>query len=567
MTQFVGFLPVREFTTVSGMPTHNLDSIAEDQTQGRAGIVSTPFAPPITYRQPTSTVHYTRSGMIVEFLAAFLYNRIHVSPRTLNLGNVIGVQKRDITVWNANFTPRTLDALVEENAEGIDVTNQTTPPLVFAALEEKTWNVQVSSEGPPTIDATLTWAFQGETPLAVHVTGSRLVIWSFFPTWEGGITETLEWKTDVITSPLGDEQRRSLRLAPRRGFKLQLIATDTERRYMELLCFTWGARNWAIPIWNDVQEILSSPRAGDLNIPCQTAGRDFRVGGLVLMRGGDAFTYESAEISAITSTGLDLVRPLQNDWPKYTKIYPIRTARFSEQPEITRLTDRAVSMSANFALMEPSDWPASGGAETHLGYPVFRVPPEESESLTQSYVRLLQTMDNGMSLPRFYDTANLGFTVQAHRWLLHGRPMQATMRSLLYYMRGQWKSVFVPTHYDDLTLVAITASTASSIDVAFVGYTQYGNQQPGRRDLMVTLTDGRVFFRRITGSSELDQGVERLGLSAPFGFELRPEMVQRISYMALCRLEADSVEIDHQTDSDGVAASRVVFRSIRDDIA
>jgi hypothetical protein len=566
MTQFAGFLPRHSFLTVDDQASVNLARVDNNQIQRLAGMNSRALVPPITYRQPTTTVHYARAGMVVEYLAAFLYNRIHVSPRTLALGNVVGIQKRDVTVWNANFTPRTLLSIDALNAEGITLANQSDPPLNFAALEEKTWTVQVSSEGPSTVDATLTWGFEGETPLPVHVTGSRLVIWSFFPTWEGGITESLEWKTNVLAGPLGDEQRRSLRLSPRRGFRLQLIATDTERRYMELLSFAWGSRNWAIPIWNDVQEILVAVAPGSTYIPCQTWGRDYHVDGLVLFRGKDAFTFEAAEIASVTSTGLNLKRPTQGDWGIYTKIYPIRTARFTQQPEISRLTDRAVSVNANFVVMEHSDWTPWAGSETHLGVPVFRVPPEESEPLTQSYVRLLQVIDNGMSIPRYFDTAGLGFTVQAHRWLMQGRIEQSTMRSLLYYLAGQWKTVYVPTHYDDLTIEAIVAPTASAIDVTWVGYTQYGNLQPGRRDVMISLWDGRVFFRRIMGSAELDQGLERISLSEPFGFELRPEMVKRISYMSLCRLESDLVEINHQTDSDGVADSRVVFRSVRDDI-
>lgn len=566
MTTFTGILPAKPFQGLDTRWTKNLDSISENQEAGKAWrTTSAPESTSRTSHLPIDVIHSSRVGTIYEMLYRFIYNRIHVSPQTLALGNVVGVQQRTITVWNAYFVPVTLNSLVPDNAEGITVTGQSDPPIVFSALQEKEWTVAVSTDGPPTIDASLTWNFDGVS-MAVTVTGSRLLVWSFFPDWSSGITETLEWKTDVLTGPLGDEQRRQLRLAPRRMFELQLIATDDERRYMDLLSFEWGARPWAIPVWNDVQELLAATVVGDTVVSVSTAGRDFYVGGLLLFRGEDAFTYESAEISAIDTYSITLTRTLQQAWAKGTKIYPLRTARFKEQPTQTRLTDRAVSSSASFLVMETSDWDVWEPSETHQGVPVFRLPPEESENLTQTYERILKSIDAQTSLPAYYDGASLAFTVQSHRWLLYGRSEQNLFRQLLYYLRGAFKSVFVPTHFDDMTLVANIAPTGSSLDINYVGYTQYGNMQPGRRDLMVQLRDGTVFFRRITGSAELGNGQERINVDTAFGVAITPDDVLRISYMARCRLTSDSIEIQHQTDSDGVANSTVQFRSIRDDI-
>lgn len=566
MASFTGILPKKVIATPDLRSTINIKSLAINQVQKRIFVKVVPGAGAYSALGPTYTQHSSYGGGVVEFLAAFIYNRMHITPRELALGNIIGVQQRDIFLWNAWLVPRTLTSLSKDNTEAIDITNQPDPPLVFLPLEEKNWKIQVSSEGPPTVDATLTWNFDSGEHLPAHITGTRIIIWSFYPTWEGGITETLEWKTNVIAGPLGDEQRRSLRISPRRSFQLQLIANDQERRYLDMLAFSWGSRNWAVPVWNDVQELQTTVQMGDQYVPCQTFGRDFRVGGLMLFRGDDAFSFETAEISQITEVGLTLDRPVLSGWPKYTKIYPVRSARFAEQPVVTRLTDQAVSVACNFQISEVSDWAPSPGDETYRGYPVFRLPTEETESLTSTYLRFLQTLDNGTGLPRYIDTANLALTAQAYRWLMFGRNEQAAMRSLLYYLKGQFRSVWVPTHSEDFVLARMIPFDSVAMDVEFVGYTQFGYLQPGRRDIMITLYDGRVFFRRITASQEISPGVERLAIDTALGFDLLPSMVYRISYMARCRLEADTVEIDHQTDSDGVAACRVVFRSVRDDL-
>ena len=51
-------------------------------------------------------------------------------------------------------------------------------PSVFAPLQEKTFNISVSVEGPPSIDATYTFEWDnGSYPY--RVTGERLVVLAF----------------------------------------------------------------------------------------------------------------------------------------------------------------------------------------------------------------------------------------------------------------------------------------------------------------------------------------------------------------------------------------------------
>jgi hypothetical protein len=72
-------------------------------------------------------------------------------------------------------------------------------------------------------------------------------------------------------------------------------------------------------------------------------------------------------------------------------------------------------------------------------------------------------------------------------------------------------------------------------------------------------------MRRLIGSTELDGRVERVGLDSALGVEVQPHQVARISWMNLMRFESDVQEIEHMTDSEGVAAWATAFREERDD--
>lgn len=492
------------------------------------------------------------------------YHRIHISPRQLDLGNVVSTQTSAVEVWNAYLEPRTLTTIAGQQ-EGIELSGQPVAPLLFSCLQERQWQVSVTPDGSPVLDTALAWRFDNGAEAALRITANRIIAWAFAPDWGEGITETLTWATDILQSESGAEQRRAIRLAPRREFEAPMLVEGRERQLLDLALFGWGARVWALPIWPDVQLLQVGVPSGATAITCSTAGRDFYAGGMAMLRGESALASEVVEVLSVTPTGLTLKRATQQDWPAGSRLYPARPAQMMEQSSGERLTDRADRIDARFLIMEASDWPAVMPATLYRGFPVLEERPDESEDLTRAYQRLLLELDSGSSLPLLTDTAQRAFPVMQHRWQLAGRSAQSAFRSLLYALNGRQSALWVPTHADDLTLAATITSVATTVDVEAIGYTRFGQSKPGRRDIRIELRDGTVLHRRITGSSELSTEVERLSIDSALGRQVAPADVLRISWLVLCRLDNDSVEIHHETDADGVARSQAVFRGVRDE--
>ena len=493
------------------------------------------------------------------------FDRIHVEPQVLNLGNVSSVQQRAIRVWNAyRASALTLMDAALAGGDGIVLTAPGVPPLPFAPMSERTWQVAVGTDGPPVIAATLAFRFDGFAQIPVVITGQRIVAWAFVPDWSRGVLERLAWKTDILTSPLASEQRRGLRSAPRRSFEATMIVDGRERVLLDLAVFGWGGRTWALPIWSDGQRLSQDHALGVRVLACDPLYRDFRIGGLVQLRGPTAFDVEVAEVEAISAATITLRHPTTRAWPRGSWLYPVRTARLAEPPKVTRLTDQAASVSVRFDVVEACDWPSVKNATMHRGHPVLEQRPDESETLSDGWQRALLTLDNEFGRPLLLDPADWTATVQAHRWRMHGRAERATVRSWLYTLRGRQRAVWRPTHADDLNLQATVAGTATALDVANVGLARFPGLRPGRRDLRIELRSGTALHRRITAALALDDEIERLTLDAALGVDVRPRDVRRISFMALSRGDSDEAEIDHHTDSDGSADASIVLRAVRD---
>lgn len=492
------------------------------------------------------------------------YYRIHISPARLALGNVVSAQTTAVYLWNAFLEPRTLSA-INGLGEGLLVSGQPAAPLLFPALKELQWQVTVTPDGQPVLDTTVEWAFDNGAEAGLRITANRIIAWSFAPDWADGVVERLTWATDILQSESGVEQRRAIRLAPRREFEASMYVEGRERQLLDLALFGWGSRVWALPIWHEVQLLGVGASAGALSITCSTQYLDFRAGGLAMLRGESAFASETVEIIAVAANSLLLKRATQQAWPVGSRLYPVRSAQLTQQPSLTRLTDTTSSADVQFLVVEPCDWPALMPATLYRGRPVFETRPDEGEDLTSSYQRLLLTLDSGSAIPLMTDTANRAFPVQAHRWLEMGRAERAALRSFIYAMKGRQKAVWLPTHADDLTLVDIVTSVATTLDIANIGYSRFASAKPGRRDIRIVLWDGTVYYRRITGSSEMSNDIERIAIDATFGRQILPADVLRISWLALCRQDSDTVEIEHMTDSEGLAATQLVFRGVRDD--
>ncbi len=517
----------------------------------------------------TLTTHYPveANGREIQYIKTNsyfddFYNRIHISPASLELGNVASEQVSTINIWNAYLTPKILQN-IEGVEEGLNVSGQPNPPFTFTALQERAWNVSILPDGPSTIDTNLVWQF-GEDQATLHITGTRIVAFGWLVDWSKPVTETLQWLTDILQSKTGHEQRRSLRLSPRIQFDAELLLYDAERQFFDLAMIGWGAKNFAMPIWPQQQWLKTTHTMGGMIIYCDTTYRNFKANRLAILRGQTAFDNETVEIESVLSDRLLLKRPLQKSWAKGTCLSPAITVRLTGQPNLLKRTDRMMRTAISLTATETLDHSEQMPSTLYRSYPVLEQAPNEKNDLTHSYERLLSQLDNKTGLVLQKDHAQEAFGLYQYDWMTYGRQEQANLRALFYALRGSQKALWLPTFSDDLTLKSIIVASGQTLDVQWCGYSRFAQSQLGRQDIQIRLKNGTVLYRRITSSTELDSNTERLAIDQTFPVQILPTDIIRISFMSLCRLSNDSVVIEHLNDSDGIAKSSATFRGVRE---
>lgn len=490
------------------------------------------------------------------------YERIHVYPLELDLGNIVSVQQREIVTWNAYFVERTLNDVVPLNDEGLTLTEPGATPLVYAPLQQYDFTLQIDTEGPAVVDATYTFDFD-VIDYEVHVTGVRIVAWKWEPNWINPVIERLEWSTDVMAAYDGSEQRRSLRGWPRQQWEFTFDLADEVRREFENIMYAWGGRVWALPVWIDLDVLEQDLSAGAVTIPIAggTTDRDYHEEGLGVIIAPDG-TYESFEVTAVGANSVDIVTPLVAAYPTGSRIYPARTARLQD-PRATaryhRNYARGLALLRTVEQIEREEL-----TETlYREHPVMERAPNWREAPEIDYARKLATLDFGYGQDRIQDEAELALPVHSFRWTMLDRDEADYFRKWLYARKGRCKGVWLPTWSDDLVLVDTITTSELNIDVRACGLTYFAQGDVHRRDIRIELTDGTVYYRRVTGFVVVDANTERMTMNALLPQQVDPEEVERISWMHYVRLDTDTIEL--AWSSPAHAEATLIFRGPRND--
>lgn len=386
-------------------------------------------------------------------------------------------------------------------------------------------------------------------------------VWTIRPNWKEGVLERLEWLTDVLVSDTGVEQRRSVRLTPRRSFEITVHPTDTDRAYLDLLLHRLGSKSWLFPLWHDQAVLDMAADIGSSALSFDNTFREFQDGGQALLY-FDARTWEVVDITSQTDDGIALDAETEQRWPKGTKVYPLRSAVLRSDTSLSALTSRVGQSVLLFELEGENEWPDGIGDEMvmYQGSPLLTREPNRSREITTDHVRLTEEMDAETGRRYRVDSAGRAFYVQSHNWMVQGREAQAGFRSFLYALAGRQKRVFLPTFNDDLVLAAPANATQAFVRIQDNGLALVngGSPIPGR----AVWWTGKEVVRHVDFLAPGGPGEAKPALQSPLAHSY-PEGASW-SFLAPARLDQDSIELHHHTDSDGTMECAAGFHTYLD---
>jgi len=494
----------------------------------------------------------TLNGVICGGYEEQLYDRIHVIPASIALGNVLAAESRDFEVWNAfRRTSQTLSVINEIATAGITLIEPSSPPVVFNPLASFIYSIQVGLDGPATIDASYEFDFTVEAPFLL-VTGTRVVTFAHCP--QRPIREGIEFKTDILEAYDGGEQRIRVRKLPRQQFEYKYLLPDQFERAFALNAMSgFHGQSFGVPVFIFLRPLLADAAINDTVIQVDTTNADFRDSTatepqlIILWRDYDDFEVTQVAVGGIAAGSITLDRPLdQNHDAATTLVMPVQIMLGRDPVEWSRTSNNVTTLAVGWLSEEVGDIGDLTSLPTHAGLPVFSGLNFMGQTLDEKVTRKYTLFDNGSgNFEAIFGRviSELG-TVKGFE--AKNAADAFTLREIIYGLNGKQTAFFLPSFRDDFNLITTIGSADVNIEVSPADYTRFLNTQDPWGDIMIRLKDGTDFFRNVTGSVEgTSPAKEILTIDTSLGQVVTAAEVDFICYLHRARFNSDKIELEH----------------------
>jgi len=478
----------------------------------------------------TLTVHGKTCSFVDDY-----YNRIHINPNTLGLGNLLASQERSVEVWNAYLTPKLLSSITEEGTDSLTLVGPASPPTTFASIEARNYDLTIAIDGPPVINASYGFNFPDSETVTLAVTGRRVVVWPFVP--QTTHRETLEWKTDILKA-FSKEQRLALRDAPRQMFDYTFQLDERQLTKAQGTATSWAYRVYGIGVWAEA-DFFGAVSSGDTAFVFDTTFKDYRAGGLVLLWESDQL-FEAISVATVTDSGITLDLPTAFDYTN-AHIMPLRLARTLQGIQFTRQTGPYSIARGSFLATDNENLGESELFDQYRERDVLTDRQVTVSQVTDRISRRVDMFDNGsgpieVDIQDDWVNKNSIITFDTDT-----REQRWKVRSWLHYLRGRQKAFWLPSWNPDLHLVFDVNDLATSITCSPIGYELFYST----KDIMIQLYDGTRVYNRILAVTLDGDGNEVFTLDEAVGIDLVATEIEMISFMGHVRLNTDRVEFTH----------------------
>lgn len=508
------------------------------------------------------------TGLVISDFADLWYNHLHILPNRIDVGNLTSQQIRPIEIFNGFFVSRTVTGVAGTTVEGTTFSVPT--PDVFAPLQSKLRNLQISTTGAPNFSGFYSVTLDTAQVLLLYVTGKRVLPVTFQHNWSSKVIERLAYLTSIMESEAGIEQARMLRKYPRRTLEYDFLLASTQtnaprlRALYNALMFGWQHRTFAVPVWTDATRLAVQADAGQPVIQVPTTFFDYDAGNY-LMLWQDEENYEIVEIQSLTSTTVTATVNLVRTWAaNRTVVMPARLGVVSPVINVTKHSVDIESVPMAFELLPQaysSNRLVAGARVLYRGLHVLLAPSNHQDKLDVSINRPHTRNDADVGYFSIDATNPAPHTSQEYEWLMADHRASSDFFAWLDSRKGRFTPVWVPTWAHDMQVVANIGGTATSFIINGIGYASLysagGVPAASRRDVMVRMVDGIYYFRRITGGTLNDDGTETIAIDSAFGTTLAASNIDRVCFLVPSRLEADAVELAWESGNVAHAAFKL----------
>lgn len=389
-------------------------------------------------------------------------------------------------------------------------------------------------------------------------------LWKWTPNWSTPYQETWQYKTDVITSRSGSEQRRSLRATPRKSMEYSAsVFGDDAPALSSILDNQQAIETNVIDLPR--KAILAEPLAvSATSVNLQSVPRWVFAGLIVAVRNGS--DTEIRKVQSISGNLVTFTYTGQSKlMPAGSYLHPAIPAHLKDSITSSAPTNAIRNVSFGFESM-PGYYPPvipPVAAETYKGLEVFSVRPNwvNSPQMSNDIVVEEIDFDSGRTqrfTPILYGTKTLRMT-----FTKQGEAAVDACAGLFERSLGRRNPFFSPTWQADMAPVLPITSGSTTLTVRGASAFSYLFSKT-HRSLYVALSDSTHLINTVT-SMEVVDGDTVLTLETAWPSTVEIAKILFISWMPVWRFSSDQLTISWLTDN--VAQFQLAFQMLEDTVS
>lgn len=545
-----------DWFTVAGLSVNAPDGIPF--TPGARGIMD-PFgkitAGPLTIDQPIDAMVYpAATASVVRTYADDFYNRIYISPPSVDLGAITDTTDTTVTVWNAYLNqPVNLLAVNYEAAAGLALIG-TAVPTVYAPLQLRTYTLRAGVDGPAVLDELVGWLFDLPWQFQQAVTGTRAKLFNFDPDWGAEKYQiSYDFMTEVLNvSRNGKEQRIALRSSPRKTVTYEAqLQHDSFRRFKDLIWY-WQNRAFLLPELTRFVDSTGAMGTGEDAIQVAAVPDWLTAGTLLVLDSADR--RELRVVEEVDGTSVIFKTTATSAWPAGTRLYAGLFGYLAASVSAPRITNAVATVSVAFSQTPISEkYPTPPAATTVLnGREVFLKRHNWAETVDSSHMHDVDVLDYDRGPITRYTA--LPFGAEQRRCLFLNRNADEAAELLDFYRRmlGRQGEFYMPTWEYDFVPKGTAGAASAALRVAGTDLADSYGSSTVHRAMFVMLNNGTVLVRKVTGVARVSdsEGLDSvISVVGTWGTTISTDTIVMCGWMPVWRLASDTMTVEWLTNS------------------
>lgn len=364
------------------------------------------------------------------------------------------------------------------------------------------------------------------------------------PNWAEYVVENYEFKTDIITSQSGREQRRCLRRDPRMSVEVTLQPTSDDAAQLRRQLTLWGHYQFHLPDWVRRTALAQDVSAGVRVIPVSDPIDWLVAGDTVVLADDNQFV---GTVEAISGNNVTLTEPVQFNVAAGTTLHRAWLGYLPSGMGVSWKTDKTAVASLTLNVLPGQVCPQGQGAAeaSFMGVEVLELRPNWESGIDASHDYTVYDVDYGRGLME--RTYPVSYVRPSVKWAMRNLSLERSQRVLQFFlrMRGRLRVCYIPSQLNDLPpKSASLAPSATSFTVEGVETYQFWDKAV-QRAIRIETDDGDVLYRRVASITQSGND-SKVSLTTAVGASVT---VKKVSWMVRSRLASDNLVLSWRTDT------------------